>query len=80
MVQSQGILGQESPLREGKNTILWCLKPDYNTKAILAKAQGDLDIASYFNKAKRISDEFTAANGMPRRGCKKCECDIDTQL
>ena len=38
VVQLQGILGRESPSREGKDTILWCLKLEYNIKVISATA------------------------------------------
>ena len=43
-------------------------------------SQGDLDIASYFNKAKRFWDEFTAASASPRCTCCKCECEINARL
>ena len=42
--------------------------------------QGDLDIASYFNKARKIWDEFAAVGGLPRCDCSKCECEINAKL
>jgi len=43
-------------------------------------SQDDLDIASYFNKAKKLWDEFTATSASPRCNCYKCECDINARL
>ena len=49
-------------------------------KEVCCISQGDLDIVSYFNKAKKVWDEFTAVNGMPWCECKKCGCDINGRL
>ena len=49
-------------------------------KDVCCVSQGDLDIASYFNKAKRLWDEFTAASASPRCTCCKCECEINARL
>ena len=43
-------------------------------------SQDDLDIASYFNKAKKEWDEFAAVGGLPRCDCSKCECDVNIKL
>jgi len=42
--------------------------------------QGDLDIASYFNKAKKVWDELTAVGGLPTCDCSKCECEVNAKL
>jgi len=47
---------------------------------MVAVSQGDLDIASYFNKPKRLWDEFTAASASPRCTSCKCECEINARL
>ena len=49
-------------------------------KDVCCISQGELDIAAYFNKAKRLWDEFTAASASPRCTCCKCECDINGRL
>ena len=49
-------------------------------KDVCCISQGELDIAAYFNKAKRLWDEFTAASASPRCTCCKCECDINGKL
>jgi len=49
-------------------------------KDVCRISQGELDIASYFNKAKRLWDEFTAASASPRCNCYKCERDINARL
>ena len=49
-------------------------------KEVCCISQGDLDIASYFNRAKRLWDEFTAASMSPRCTCCKCECEVNTRL
>ena len=43
-------------------------------------SQGDQNIASYFNKAKKVWDECTAVGGLPRCDCSKCECEINAKL
>ena len=43
-------------------------------------SQAGLDIASYFNKAKKLWDEFTTASASPRCTFCKCECDINVKL
>ena len=42
--------------------------------------QGDLDITSYFNKAKKVWDEFTAIGELPRCDCSKCQCEVNAKL
>ena len=49
-------------------------------KEVCCISQGDLDIAAYFNKAKRLWDEFTAASASPRCTCGKCECEVNARL
>ena len=49
-------------------------------KEVSCISQGDLDIVSYFNKAKKVWDEFTAVNGIHWCDCKKCECDVNGRL
>ena len=49
-------------------------------KDVCCISQGDMDIASYFNKAKRLWDEFTAASASPQCTCCKCECEINARL
>lgn len=49
-------------------------------KEVSCLSQDDLDIASYFNKAKKLWDEFSAASISPRCSCGKCKCDINSQL
>jgi len=49
-------------------------------KGVCCISQDDLDIASYFNKAKKLWDEFTAASASPRFTCCKCECEINARL
>ena len=49
-------------------------------KEVYCISQGDLDIASYFNKAKRLWDEFAAASASPKCTCCKCECEINARL
>jgi len=43
-------------------------------------SQGDLDIASYFNKSKKVWDEVTVVGGLPRCDCSKCECEVNAKL
>ena len=60
----------------------------HSNKARLFQAQkevsciswGDLDIALYFNKAKKVWDEFTAVGSLPRCDCSKCEGEVNTKL
>ena len=49
-------------------------------KDVCCISQGELDIAAYFNKAKKLWDEFTAASASPSCTCCKCECDINGRL
>jgi len=43
-------------------------------------SQGDLLIASYFNKDRKVWDEFAAIGGLPRCDCSKCEYEINAKL
>ena len=36
-------------------------------------SQGDLDMVSYFNKAKKMGDEFNTTNATPTYTCNKHE-------
>jgi len=49
-------------------------------KEFLCLTQGDLDIASYYTKAKQLWDEFRAVNGIPICTCAKCECEVNAKL
>ena len=49
-------------------------------KEVACISQGDLDIASYFNKIRKAWDEFNAAGATPRCNCRKCECDVNQRL
>jgi len=49
-------------------------------KHVTCISQGDLDIASYFNKAKKVWDEFSAVGSLPRCDCSKCECEVNIKL
>jgi len=46
-------------------------------KEFLCLTQGDLDIASYYTKAKQLWDESRAVSGVPTCTCAKCECGIN---
>ena len=46
-------------------------------KEFLCLNQGDLDIASYYTKAKQLWDEAQAVSGLPLCECTKCECGIN---
>jgi len=46
-------------------------------KDVSCLAQGDLDIAGYYTKAKQLWDESNAVSTIPRCTCKKCECNIN---
>ena len=39
-----------------------------------------MDIACYFNKAKKVWDEFNAVGATPRCTCNKCECEVNDRL
>ena len=49
-------------------------------KEFLCLTQGDLDIASYYTKAKQLWDESSAVGGVPTCTCAKCECGINGKL
>ena len=49
-------------------------------KHVTCISQGELDIASYFNKAKKVWDEFSAVGSLPRCDCSKCECEVNIKL
>ena len=49
-------------------------------KEISCISQGDLDIAGYFNKAKKAWDEFAAVGATPRCTCGKCDCEVNSRL
>uniref|UniRef100_A0A7C8YWD1 Retrotransposon Copia-like N-terminal domain-containing protein n=1 Tax=Opuntia streptacantha TaxID=393608 RepID=A0A7C8YWD1_OPUST len=48
-------------------------------KDVSCLSQGDMDIASYYTKAKQLWDESSAVSAIPRCTCKKCECDINAK-
>ena len=41
---------------------------------------GDLDIASYYTKARQLWDEANAVGGVPLCSCAKCECGVNGKL
>jgi len=47
---------------------------------VLCISQGDLGITSYFTKAKKVWDEFTAVGATPNCTCSKCECEVNERL
>ena len=49
-------------------------------KQVSCISQGDLDIASYFNRAKKVWDELIAVGATPKCTCKKCECEVNERL
>ena len=49
-------------------------------KQVSCISQGDLDTASYFNKAKKVWDELTAVGATPKCTCQKCECEVNKRL
>jgi len=49
-------------------------------KEVSCLSQGDLDIASYYTKARQLWDEFAAVSGAPMCTCAKCECQINCKL
>lgn len=49
-------------------------------KDVSCISQGDMDIACYFNKAKKVWDEFNAVGATPRCTCKKCDCEVNIRL
>ena len=49
-------------------------------KDILCLTQGDLDIVSYYIKAKQLWDESRAVNNVPTCTCTKRECGINGKL
>jgi len=54
-----------------------------SNKARLFQAQkevSDLDIAGYFNKAKKVWDEFNAVGATPKCTYKKYECETNARL
>jgi len=63
--------------RYGQSNKAWLFQAQ---KEVCCMSQADLNIASYFNKAKRLWDEFTAASASPRCTCCKCECEINARL
>ena len=49
-------------------------------KDVSCLSQGDLDIASYYTKAKQLWDESHAVSGIPLCTCTKCECEVNNRL
>jgi len=49
-------------------------------KDIVCLSQGDLDIVSYYTKAKQLWDEAGAVSNIPRCTCAKCECGVNGKL
>jgi len=49
-------------------------------KDVSCLSQGDLDIASYYTKAKQLWDESHAVSGIPTCTCTKCECEVNSRL
>ena len=49
-------------------------------KDIVCLSQGDLDIVSYYTKAKQLWDEARAVSNIPRCTCAKCECGVNGKL
>ena len=48
-------------------------------KNISCFSLGDLDIASYYTKAKQLWDESNAIGGLPKCTSAKCECTINVK-
>ena len=49
-------------------------------KDIVCLSQGDLDIVSYYTKAKQLWDESRAVSNVPLCTCAKCECGVNGKL
>ena len=49
-------------------------------KDVTCLTQGEMDIASYYTKAKKLWDESHAVSEMPRCNCGKCECGVNGKL
>jgi len=49
-------------------------------KEISRISQTDLEIAAYFNEAKKAWDEFTVVGVTPNCTYGKCECDVNSKL
>ena len=49
-------------------------------KDVSCLSQGDMDIASYYTKAKQLCDESNAVSEIPKCTCKKCECEVNGKL
>ena len=49
-------------------------------KDVSCLTQGDMDIASYYTKARQLWDESSAVSNIPKCTCGKCECGINGQL
>ena len=49
-------------------------------KDIVCLTQGDLDIVSYYTKAKQLWDESSVVSGAPMCTCTKCECGVNGKL
>jgi len=49
-------------------------------KDVSCLSQGDMDIASYYTKARQLWDESSAVGGVPMCTCAKCECGVNGKL
>lgn len=50
------------------------------SKDLTCVSQEDFDISAYFNRAKKLWDELSSINGVPKCTCGKCSCEINVKL